>query len=284
MRGWNDNSQNGPGSGHYWLDQYLLLGSSPASFINRALNSDFGGSWNNGHGYLFTSSGQAFAAGAAYNFEHDSWGHTYCGDYEASLVGYVALRATGELLSPDAVHTAIKLVRNGVRSFGPAVTCNEPNCTHHMMGPRVEYTQGNGSSGLSTPFVAATTFSATAAAARSTLNVVNQELAKQNLINNMLKKSDLQRTAFSGIKAPGAVKFVGKFGGAGFAVWGAADIDAQYRAGGMSRGQMYVEQISNGIGAIPYMGIGTAWSIGWTLGGQYGPSKWYGSDDTKWFR
>lgn len=37
---------------------------------------------------------------------------------------------------------------------------------------------------------------------------------------------------------------------------------------------MVVEQASNGIGAIPYMGIGTAWTIGWNLGANYGPGKW----------
>jgi hypothetical protein len=195
------------------------------------------------------------------------------------------LKATGELLSPYAVHTAIDMVRNGVRSFGPAITCNEPNCTHAMVGPRNEYLQGNNSSsGLSTSFVTGTAFSISVATGKSTLGIINKELAKQNLINNMLLKSDLDRNAFKAVNVPGAVKTIGKYGGYGFSAWGAYDINSQWRSGQLSTGQMVVEQISNGIGAIPYMGIGTAWSIGWNLGGQYGPSKWYGSDDTKWFK
>lgn len=71
-------------------------------------------------GYLFSSDEQAFATGAAYNFQHNTWSNTYYGSYEASLVGYVALRATGELLSPYAVNTAIDMVRNGVRSYDGA--------------------------------------------------------------------------------------------------------------------------------------------------------------------
>lgn len=53
-------------------------------------------------------------------------------------------------------------------------------------------------------------------------------------------------------------------------------------SGELNTEPMIVEQISNVIGAIP--GYGTGWSIGWELGKRYGPSKWYGKDDTKWFK
>jgi hypothetical protein len=59
----------------HWSDQYSSYGMSAGAFINSALNSAHGGSWSNGQGYLFTSDEQAFAAGAAYNFRHNSWGN-----------------------------------------------------------------------------------------------------------------------------------------------------------------------------------------------------------------
>ena len=30
--------------------------------------------------------------------------------------------------------------------------------------------------------------------------------------------------------------------------------------------------------------VRTAWDVGFYLGYNYGPSKWYGTDDTKWFK
>lgn len=45
---------------------------------------------------------------------------------------------------------------------------------------------------------------------------------------------------------------------------------------------MAVEQVANLISAIPI--FGTAWSIGWNMGKVYGPSKWYGTNDGKWFK
>jgi hypothetical protein len=76
------------------------------------LNSQYGGSWSNGGGYLFQGDDEAFAAGAAYNFQHDSWVNTYYGSYEASVVGYAVLKTSGQLLSRESVHKAIETVRN----------------------------------------------------------------------------------------------------------------------------------------------------------------------------
>lgn len=64
-----------------------------------------------GHSHFFSTDEQAFAASAAYNFQHNSWRHTYYGSYEATFVGYLAVKITGELLSPESVHAAIDIVR-----------------------------------------------------------------------------------------------------------------------------------------------------------------------------
>ena len=67
-------------------------------FYNSAMSSRYGGSWTNGRAHFFESDDEAFAADVAYNFKHNSWGNTYYGSYERTLVGYIALRSTGLLL------------------------------------------------------------------------------------------------------------------------------------------------------------------------------------------
>ena len=119
-RGLNDIFGAAGGSGFYgslmsghWSDQFSSSSyMSAGDFINSALNSQYGGAWSDRQAYYFKSDEEAFAAGVAYNFEHNSWGHTYYGSYEATLVGYMAQKVSGELLSPEAVHTAIDIVRS----------------------------------------------------------------------------------------------------------------------------------------------------------------------------
>jgi len=64
--GW---ASGGPGGG------LVSYGSaSIAGFLNQALGSLHGGSWNNGSSYLFQSNTEAFEAGVAYNNRNNSWG------------------------------------------------------------------------------------------------------------------------------------------------------------------------------------------------------------------
>ena len=70
----------------------------------------------------------------------------------------------------------------------------------------------------------------------------------------------------------------------GFATTGislALDIN-DFNSDKISTKQFIGNTISNAISTIPL--YGTAWSIGWSLGGEFGPSKWYGNDDNKWFK
>ncbi len=70
----------------------------------------------------------------------------------------------------------------------------------------------------------------------------------------------------------------GKFLGA----YNASNINEQYKNGQINKGRMQIEQASNLFST--FGGIyGAAWGVGWELGKSYGPSKWYGDDDTKWF-
>lgn len=70
----------------------------------------------------------------------------------------------------------------------------------------------------------------------------------------------------------------GKFLGA----YSAYSINEQYRNRQISKGRMQIEQASNLFST--FGGIyGAAWGVGWELGKSYGPSKWYGNDNKKWF-
>jgi hypothetical protein len=85
----------------------------------------------------------------------------------------------------------------------------------------------------------------------------------------------------------GKFKFAGKagkafkIGGWVFGAFGMYSTNMEWQNNQISTGSMMIEQVSNVIGFIPT--YGTAWSIGWNLGQDYGPSTWYGKNDYKWF-
>ncbi len=73
-----------------------------------------------------------------------------------------------------------------------------------------------------------------------------------------------------------------KWAGSAVGLYGVMDIEAQYANGQIGNTDRAIQQISNGLGFIPT--FGTAWSIGWNLGKDYGPSTWFGKNDHKWFK
>jgi hypothetical protein len=71
-----------------------------------------GGSYSDQDGYRdFDSEDEAFAAGAEYNFRHDSWGNTFYGSYEATFVARYIAKQTGKYLSPAAIKSAMAIVK-----------------------------------------------------------------------------------------------------------------------------------------------------------------------------
>ncbi len=104
----------------------------------------------------------------------------------------------------------------------------------------------------------------------------------------MGKDGKLRSQNWGGNGATGSkFKFAGKvgkffkWGGSAIGVYGVIDIQVQYQNNEISGTQAIIQQISNGIGFIPT--YGTAWSIGWNLGQDFGLSTWYGKNDYKWF-
>jgi hypothetical protein len=85
----------------------------------------------------------------------------------------------------------------------------------------------------------------------------------------------------------GKFKFAGKvskgfkIGGWVSGAYGMYSTNTEWQNNQISTGQMMIEQGSNVLGFIPT--YGTAWSIGWNLGQDFGPSTWYGKNDYKWF-
>jgi len=71
------------------------------------------------------------------------------------------------------------------------------------------------------------------------------------------------------------------FGGAVIGAYGYYDNYNQYRNNEISRTTLYIEQGSNTIGFI--LVFGTGWGIGWGAGKRWGPSKWYGDNNYRWF-
>ena len=72
-----------------------------------------------------------------------------------------------------------------------------------------------------------------------------------------------------------------KFGGLVTGVYGVYGKYVEKRNGQLSNTEYVADQISNGIGFVPF--YGTIWSIGYSLGEDFGPSKWFGDNDNKWF-
>jgi hypothetical protein len=112
-------------------------------------------------------------------------------------------------------------------------------------------------------------------------NTIDQEFQKQVKYNNSKKKPGMPLDDASPLKVPKGVKMIGKYGGWVFTIYGVVDINNQWKNNEISTGTMILEQISNGIGAIP--AYGTGWSVGWNFGKAGGPSTWYGRNDYKWF-
>jgi len=141
--------------------------------------------------------------------------------------------------------------------------------------------QAGGGDGLSTNFLAGTTWAGFVAGSKKGYNIINNEAIRQGHYNNSIRKPGMPLDDVTSLKVPKGLKIVGKYGGWAFTLYGAYDINNQWSNNEISTGTMMIEQVSNGIGAIPV--VGTGWSIGWNLGKSWGPSTWYGKNDYKWF-
>ncbi|MFA6925253.1 MAG: hypothetical protein WC223_13490 [Bacteroidales bacterium] len=62
------------------------------------------------------------------------------------------------------------------------------------------------------------------------------------------------------------------FAGNAIGFYNMYDVNKQWLNQRITTSEMIIEQVSNGISFIPTWG--TAWSIGWNLGKEYGPSTW----------
>jgi len=135
---------------------------------------------------------------------------------------------------------------------------------------------------LSTAYLASTAYDAAEAGVKKGYNFMYNEMTRQNNFNNKIRKPGTPKHGLNSIKVPNSLKFIGKYGGSVFTIYGVYDVDQQWRTNEISTTTMMIEQASNGIGLIP--GFGTGWGWTWDLGKSYGPSKWYGKDNYRWFK
>ena len=124
--------------------------------------------------------------------------------------------------------------------------------------------------------------------AGSTLGVGNEFMYSKNFNTWMGKDGKIRSQNWGGNgRTGGKYKFAKstsrylKYGGTAFGLYGVYDTQMQYKHNEIDFTHLMLYQTSNAIGFIPT--FGTAWSIGWNLGQDFGPSTWYGRNDYKWF-
>ena len=104
-----------------------------------------------------------------------------------------------------------------------------------------------------------------------------------------LRSSEINGNGATG----GKKKFAGKvatglkLGGWALGIYGIYDTQAQYhrdKKNGVSvnNARLVLDQISNGVSTFGGL-YGASWGFGYEMGKSYGPSKWYGANDRKWF-
>lgn len=120
------------------------------------------------------------------------------------------------------------------------------------------------------------------------LGVGSETMFSKKLGTWMGKDGEIRSGPWGGNGATGGkFKFAGKiskfakFGGLVTGVYGVYGKYVEKRNGQLSNTEYVADQISNGIGFVPF--YGTIWSIGYSLGEDFGPSKWFGDNDNKWF-
>jgi hypothetical protein len=91
--------------------------------------------------------------------------------------------------------------------------------------------------------------------------VIRQEVFNASIAHPKFRPKEIPHASF---RAPKWLRYAGKYGGFGFSAWGAADISKQYQTGQISESEMWREQGSNAVGALPL--VGTGWTIGWEAG------------------
>jgi len=143
--------------------------------------------------------------------------------------------------------------------------------------------QSNGNKAFGPPAIGGLAWNGAVYGSKKALTAINNEIIDQANFNNSMKKPGVKYDKANILKVPKPVKFVAKYGGVIFSAWDVYSTDNQWRNDEISTFTMIVEQVSNGIGAIPIPIISIPWTIGWEAGRTRGPSTWYGDDDNKWF-
>jgi len=121
---YDDGFETGRNYGTLGATENIMPNTSLDDFVRNVRNSPYGGTWSSsGSSYLFQSSEQAFAYGAAYNDYHDSWANTEYGNYDKSLIAFQWIQSTGETPSIAIVNALSDGLSPDFMSMNACLTC-----------------------------------------------------------------------------------------------------------------------------------------------------------------
>ena len=135
------------------------------------------------------------------------------------------------------------------------------------LGGTINSSGGNWSStSLDAPVIGQLSFGISTSIVKGGMTVIEKEYIRQAVYNASIAHPNFipDEIPYLSLKAPKWLRFVGKYGGYGFSVWGAANIYNQYETNQITKSEMWREQGSNAVGALPI--VGTGWTAGWEAG------------------
>ncbi|MFZ7131054.1 MAG: hypothetical protein ACOWWR_01710, partial [Eubacteriales bacterium] len=107
------------------------------------------------------------------------------------------------------------------------------------------------------------------------MSVIEGEVIRQTAFNAQIANPNFKSNEipYASFRSPGWLRFVGKWGGSVLSAWSAFDINDQFKTGQITESEMWREQGSNAVGALPI--VGTGWTMGWEAGRIISNTSWY---------
>ncbi|ELR68000.1 hypothetical protein C900_01280 [Fulvivirga imtechensis AK7] len=268
----NIGGYTGPGSGHHWSDQYRSIAGN-AMMMSGGTFRDFYGISNPDGSINYTRAAQvARQGGLGVRFE-GTFGviELSSGSTEINIVQ----KGDSYLYKLDGEFY-------GVGGGGKGYPVQDPY-TNEYKGFKYnfDYSSDNGSGFSGKDFALAL---AGAGLARGN-HVMFNDKTWYSVKTFKTYSQSFNGNGYTGgkVKVASKVSTGFKVGGYALGIYNAVSLWDQKNQGEIGVTEMWIEQTSNAISTfVPIYGAG--WGIGWSAGKVFGPSKWYGDDDTSWFK
>ncbi len=142
---------------------------------------------------------------------------------------------------------------------------------------REAYVSGNSSllEGISSLSYGQISFGILTFIGKKGMSVIEGEVIRQTAFNAQIANPNFKSNEipYASFRSPGWLRFVGKWGGSVLSAWSAFDINDQFKTGQITESEMWREQGSNAVGALPI--VGTGWTMGWEAGRIISNTSWY---------